>query len=76
MPFESTTSAFLGSAALCIAINRKLFELGSVVIFLHFVSLCILYKHDVLAAVVEPTDEDKFIKHFWLRACCHRASRA
>src|ERR1700731_4279897 len=40
--------------------------------FLHFVSLYILNKHHVVAAVVQPTYEDKFVEHFRLRGLDHR----
>src|ERR1700722_2295776 len=39
---------------------------------LHFVSLGILDKDNVLPCIIEPTHEDEFIEYFWLCVRDHR----
>ena len=47
--------------------QSQVIRIGIICNFLNFAGLCVLNKHDVLHAVVEPTDEDQFVK----RRCAH-----
>ena len=47
--------------------QSQIIRIGIIRNFLNFVGLCVLDKHDVFPAIVEPTDEDQFIK----RRCPH-----
>ena len=42
--------------------QSQVIRIGIICNFLNFAGLCVLNKHDVLHAVVEPTDEDQFVK--------------
>ena len=47
--------------------QSQVIRIGIICNFLHFAGLCVLNKHNVFPAVVEPTDEDQFVK----RRCAH-----